>query len=174
MSKRKLAILGGTVTLAALIASGVSAQAGSTSPAPTHSDDTVQHLTFIDMGGPSKDIDVPPTGPSLGDSNVFSETVTRSGKKVGVAGGVCTTIMVTTKAGKVATVTQQCLVTASLPAGQLTFQGIATFTTTGPVTTPTFAITGGTGAYRTARGQITVTQLSNPNNSKVVVDLITG
>jgi hypothetical protein len=117
---------------------------------------------------------VPPTGPSLGDSNVFSETITQNGKNVGLAGGICTTIKVTTKAGKVATVTQQCVVTASLPKGQLTFQGIATFTNTGPVTTPTFAITGGTGAYRTARGDITVSQLSNPNQTKIRVTLITG
>jgi hypothetical protein len=174
MSKATLAILGATLALASLTTSGAAAQAGSTSAATVASDDTVGHLTFIDKAGPFKDIDVPPTGPSLGDSNVFSETVTKNGKNVGLAGGICTTIKVTTKAGRVATVTQQCVVTASLPKGQLTFQGIATFSTTGPGTTPRFAITGGTGAYRTARGDITVSQLSNPNQTKVSLTLITG
>jgi hypothetical protein len=171
MSTSRLAILGGTLALAALIPSAAAAQAGSTATAK--SNDDVQHLTFIDKAGPFKDIDVPPSGPSVGDSNIFSETVTQSGKNVGVAGGICTTIRVTTKAGKVATVTQQCVVTATLPKGQLTFQGMATFTNTGPVSVPTFAITGGTGAYRTARGDITVSQLANPNQSKITVTLIT-
>lgn len=176
MSKARLAILGATMALAALIASDSAAQAGSPTAATERpkSDDTVQHLTFIDKAGPFKDIDVPPTGPSLGDSNVFSETVTQDGDNVGLAGGICTTIKVTTKAGKVATLTQQCVVTATLPKGQLTFQGVATFTMTGRVATPRFAITGGTGAYRTARGEIALSPLSNPNMTKISVTLITG
>jgi hypothetical protein len=49
--------------------------------------------------------------------------------------------------------------TVSLPEGQLTVQGLATLTETGnqPFT---LAITGGTGAYRTARGQAQVTPVS--------------
>ena len=53
----------------------------------------------------------------------------------------------------------QCLATLALPEGQLTAQGLATLTEAGgqPVT---LAITGGTGAYRTAHGQLRVVQVS--------------
>jgi len=53
----------------------------------------------------------------------------------------------------------QCVATVSLPEGQLTAQGLVTLTETGsqPVT---LAITGGTGAYRTAHGQIKAAQVS--------------
>lgn len=53
----------------------------------------------------------------------------------------------------------QCVATLSLPEGQLTAQGLATLAEPGdhPVT---LAITGGTGAYRTAHGQIRVVPVS--------------
>jgi hypothetical protein len=47
--------------------------------------------------------------------------------------------------------------TASLPQGQITVQGLIDFTDPGPFT---LAITGGTGAYRTARGEVEVTEES--------------
>jgi hypothetical protein len=51
------------------------------------------------------------------------------------------------------------VVTVSLPEGQLTAQGLATVTETSPQPF-TLAITGGTGAYRTAHGQLQVAPAS--------------
>ena len=52
----------------------------------------------------------------------------------------------------------QCLATLSLPEGQLTAQGLTTLNESGQPFT--LAITGGTGAYRTAHGQIRIAPVS--------------
>jgi hypothetical protein len=55
--------------------------------------------------------------------------------------------------------TLQCVATLSLPKGQITVQGLPTFTE-GPASF-FLAITGGTGAYKTAHGQVKVVQVSD-------------
>ena len=55
--------------------------------------------------------------------------------------------------------TDQCVATLSLPRGQITAQGLVD--RTGPVPI-TVAITGGTGAYRTAHGEV---ETSGPNDA---------
>ena len=158
---------------AVVILGGVAAaQPGFTTPSSSHS--TVQRLIFIDQSGPFKDFDAPPKGTSLGDSQVFSDrSVTHNGVNVGFVGGICTNVVVTKKAGVAVGLSQQCQITASLTDGQLTFQGLISFNRQGPTSVPQFAITGGTRAYQTARGQITVTGASH-NRTKITVDLITG
>jgi hypothetical protein len=101
--------------------------------------------TFLDLGEP---------GESLGDQSVFSQDLFRRGEKVGTAGVVCTLVRVDT--GVSATV--QCIGTAELPRGQITIQGLLTFTN-GPSTFQV-AITGGTGRYRTAHGVAIVEEVS--------------
>jgi hypothetical protein len=63
----------------------------------------------------------------------------------------------------------QCLVTLRLPEGQITLQGLIDFSAqAGP--SFTVAVTGGTGAYRTAHGQATVTegeQEDDPSNVRL-------
>ena len=55
--------------------------------------------------------------------------------------------------------------------GQLTAQGLATLTETSPQPF-TLAITGGTGAYRTAHGQLQVAQVSE-TESRYTLTVIT-
>jgi hypothetical protein len=105
---------------------------------------TVQD-TFLDLGEP---------GESLGDQSVFSQDLFRQGNKVGTGGVVCTLVRV--EPGVSATV--QCVGTAKLRSGQITVQGLVTFTD-GP-SRFRVAITGGTGRFRTAHGVAIVEEIS--------------
>jgi hypothetical protein len=101
-----------------------------------------------------------PPGPSLGDRFVFSDDVFSGDKRIGTSGGECTVTRVEPDplpAGQEPTsATVQCIVTLRLPEGQITTQALVTFSAeAGPQFT--VAVTGGTGAYRTAHGQGIVT-----------------
>ncbi len=103
------------------------------------------------------DTDVAPRGDSVGDVTAFSELVLQDGRQVGIDGAICTTTNVAHDgSGSVL-----CVANLPLPAGQISIQGLMTFTATGPDKTATFAITGGTGAYRNARGDAVLTNLPN-------------
>jgi hypothetical protein len=157
--------LSGVIALVILVVSGASAQAGSTSK---QSDD-VQRLTLIEHTVQENNIDVGAKGDSLGDYVVFTNDLRQNGKKVGTDSGQCTA----TGAVRATSVTVQCLVTVSLPKGDLTVQGLVTFSVAGPSKPNTVAITGGTRAYRTAHGQVTVTDLAN-GDTKLVLEIIGG
>jgi hypothetical protein len=137
------------VTLASLPAASASPSAGRSSD-----DDDVDVIrvtavdaqdTFLDLGEP---------GDSLGDQSVFSQDLFRKGEKVGTAGVVCTLV----RLEPMVSATAQCVATAELPRGQITLQGLLTFTD-GP-STFRIAITGGTGRYRTAHGVAIVEEVS--------------
>ena len=108
----------------------------------------------------SADLDLGTAGFTVGDRFVFSDDVFQGDRQVGTLGGECTTVRILPQplpAGQEPTsVTVQCLVSTQLPRGQLTAQGLVTFDE-GPFT---LAITGGTGAYRTAHGEARVTEVS--------------
>jgi len=93
-------------------------------------------------------------GFSAGDQEVVADRLFRGGKRVGEDGGVCQTVRATQ-----ASAAQQCVLTLSLPKGQITTQGLVTSTPAGPGTF-VLAITGGTGAYKTAHGHMEVTATS--------------
>ena len=97
---------------------------------------------------------------SVGDRvESFSDDlfIAKGGAQVGTDGGECTTVRVTDAAA--ASGVLQCLVTFSLPGGQITTQALNTLTG-GGFAGATGAITGGTGRYRGATGQFTVEFLS--------------
>jgi hypothetical protein len=123
--------------------------------ASAHTDNvSVLHLTAVQVE--SQVVDVAPTGeqPSLGDSFVFSENLFRDGHKVGVSGGVCTFVRLQHPPAAL-----QCVVTARIGGDQLTVQGLA-FEQRRNV----FAITGGTGRWRNAGGQVVVQEVSETEN----------
>jgi hypothetical protein len=97
---------------------------------------------------------------SLGDRVVFSDDLftAKGGTQVGTDGGECTVVRVTDAATGSGVL--QCLVTFSLPGGQITTQALNTLTNGGFAGTQTGAITGGTGRYRDAGGQFSVEFLS--------------
>jgi hypothetical protein len=145
--------LGGAVALLLALASIALASASSSATSSSDDDEvevirvtaiTVQD-TFLDLGR---------RGESLGDQSVFSQDLFRQGERVGSGGVVCSFVRL--RPGVSATF--QCVATAKLPGGQITVQGLVTFTD-GP-STFRLAITGGTGRYRTAHGVAIVEEIS--------------
>ena len=119
--------------------------------ASAHTDNVkVLHLRGVQVE--SQFVDAATTGeePSLGDTFVLSENLFRDGKKVGISGVVCTFVRVERPPGAV-----ECVITARLGSDQLTVQGLS-FDQPRNV----FAITGGTGRWRNAGGQVVVRDVS--------------
>ena len=98
---------------------------------------------FVDVGDP---------GPSLGDEIVFSETLFKRGREVGMSGGVCT---ITYGVPPYDVVTANCVVTLNLHRGQITLQGLNEFQGEDDPGPFFLAITGGTGDFRGAGGEAT-------------------
>jgi hypothetical protein len=102
---------------------------------------------FLDLGDPNL---------SLGDQIVFSDTLTRRGREVGEDGGTCTVTDITGYDGFMA----NCVVTLALRRGQITIQGLIAFEEE-TIPDATLAVTGGTGAYRGASGELDYHQVSD-------------
>lgn len=162
--RKKVLVLVSVLALVSVVIFGSPAEAG---PA---SGTSAEQLVLTAHTVQQAFVDVDPKGqtPTLGDEQVFSDDVSQNGTKVGTDGGVCTIVNVDPNGTQF---TVQCLVTFSLPKGQLSTQGLVTVPVTGQPAPFKIAITGGTGSYRTAHGQITVTSTSE-TDAKVKVDLI--
>jgi hypothetical protein len=83
-------------------------------------------------------------GESIGDEGVFNGDFYIGSTKVGTDGGVCKLVKLE--------FIYHCIATNSFAKGDLTVQFLADFSRTEP---GHFAITGGTGAYRGASGEVT-------------------
>ena len=103
---------------------------------------------FLDLGTP---------GPSLGDQFVFSEVLFRRGREAGVSGGACTATEVTPPYD---VLTFHCVATLSLRRGQITLQGLIEVQGEDDPGPWTVAITGGTGAFRSAGGEAVIRGVS--------------
>ncbi|MEV6653980.1 hypothetical protein [Streptomyces sp. NPDC051219] len=99
-------------------------------------------ITVVDGGTP---------GPGLGDQIIITANLFRRGVSYGTEGAVCT---------RVAAQTNLCTGTFSLPRGQVTWQHLQTTPVGTPPSDFDLAITGGTGAYVTARGYGHVARIS--------------
>jgi hypothetical protein len=96
---------------------------------------------------------------SPADQYVYSSDLSREGKKVGVDGAVCTVVRVEDNGAS----TLRCYGINSLPGGQITTAGLITY---GPdeefkKEPYFFAVTGGTGKYRNARGEVKIKDLGS-------------
>ncbi len=100
-------------------------------------------------------VDLGPTGPTQGDLLVFTAPLYNEEETevIGRADGFCT---VTDPDAQEQGHITQCLVTFSLPDGEITAQGVnrRPELTNLPTSPDRHAITGGTGRYQTARGEI--------------------
>jgi hypothetical protein len=101
--------------------------------------------------GTDTNVDLGKHGFSAGDQDLFTGTLTRQGKHVGRLVGTCTTARV-----GAATADQLCEFVLHLGGAQITASGSVSSSPKGP---GTFAlpVTGGTGRYASASGQIAVT-----------------
>ena len=114
-------------------------------------------VTFQDTGAP---------GPSLGDRLVFtSDLFFVDGQPAGRDGADCVIVRIDPSAPPAEQQVVQCTVTVQLSDGQITFQGLAQGTEN------TFAINGGTGAYRTARGEALVKDVVPLQEANITISL---
>jgi hypothetical protein len=150
--KRNLAL--GAILALLLAVTSVSLAFAGGDPKGDKNGDKVRVLQVTLTNSQETQLDLGDRGPSVGDRfSVFGDLV-RNGKRVGVAGYECVTLLFTPgpdPAAEPEAITDQCYGTLSLPKGQITVQGLVD--RTGPVPV-TIAITGGTGAYRTAHGEL--------------------
>jgi hypothetical protein len=131
-----------TITAAVLLVSfGVMTLASASNNSTTVDNTTVLHLVHKRIQ--TTDLDLGAKGSSQGDQMIFADDVFRKGKKVGTADGACTATRVTPSA-----IQYHCQASVRLPEGQLSGQLLASTSQQ----TLTYAITGGTGAYRDAGG----------------------
>lgn len=153
--QRKLR-LGWVVVLLLTVASFTGASASSSASSSAADDDEVEVIRVTEITFQEADLDLGEVGDSLGDQFIFSGDLFRGGAKVGIDGGVCTLVRLEPRVS----VTLQCLATAELPKGQITVQGLLTFTEETAGEPDILAITGGTQRYKEAHGQLIVTEVS--------------
>jgi hypothetical protein len=134
-SLRTIPVLGAALA-AAVVTAGAASGHGSQHSRVIQLRTTQAHQTLIDHA---------PAGFSVDDVIVFSNDLYQGDRKVGKDGGTCTVVRF--PAGGSATM--YCAGTNSLPDGQITVAGLAA-----PGEPFEFAITGGTGKYRDASGQV--------------------
>lgn len=116
--------------------------------APAAADETLRLVT-VAVPDRNTDLDLGEPGPSTGDTQVFLDDVQRDGETVGTAAGSCTVVALSE-----ARLAAACAGTLTLPEGRITTQGaFDEDPTVGPAGF-TWAVTGGTGRYAGAGGEV--------------------
>lgn len=166
----------GAATAFLLLITGIAvASAGSsTGNRSSGSDDRESVFSLVGRDVASAGLDLGDPGDSLGDQFHFTSDlieVTRRGvgppppgaigpheRKIGEDGGVCSVARIAPDRAT----TYHCVGTNSLPLGQITAQGLVTYAAGEAFRQEpySFAITGGTGRYRKARGEVKIKELS--------------
>ncbi|MFT2014882.1 allene oxide cyclase barrel-like domain-containing protein [Streptomyces sp. 796.1] len=142
------------LTAVAVVTAAVGVFALGSAGADTPQRDSVEILDLAIQNDQYAETDLGPAGPSLGDTSVYSGGVLQGGRKVGLGGGSCHIVHI---AGEKRTT--QCLITLNLEQGSLTMQSLAEK----GASSLDMAITGGTGAYSTARGTVRYWDIATPN-----------
>ena len=154
---RRLALI--TALLALVLTAAGTTLAAAKGPAKHH---TQRQLTIYTVT-PKDGLAVLPGQPgalSLGDRVAFSDDLftSKGGRTLGFDGGACTVTRVTDAATGSGVLL--CEVTFSLPGGDIETQALNTLTNGSFVGTQSGSITGGTGKYRHASGQLSIKFLS--------------
>ena len=144
---RKMSVIGGVAAIAVFVVATLMPSAGAV-------DDGTRFIRVNSFTTEEAFVDVGPPNESLGDQIVFSANLMRFGHRVGNVGVVCTITSLRTE-------TVQCVATANLVrwfhgGGQITVQGLLS----GQPRDFTFPITGGSGAFVGAVGQVHVHQVN--------------
>jgi hypothetical protein len=145
---KRLGVLGAVIALMALVVGAVSPAFGSSSggsAASSEDSNNGQSIRVIAKFKETAEIDVGAQGFSLGDEVVFSGNLRQGGERVGRLGIVCTF----TSTARANRVEAHCPGTATLPAGQITVQGLVVNRNL-----KVLPITGGSGQYQGADGEM--------------------
>jgi hypothetical protein len=163
MGKKRLGIAAAVIAVMALVVGAVGPALGSSSQGAASSSsghaDKRQTIRVLAVFTEFAEIDAGAPGFSLGDEVVFSGNLLRNGKQVGRYGVVCTFV----STANAARVEAQCPTTAILPGGQITTQA----TIVNRSLNVTLPITGGSGRFQGAGGQLVQRDVSTPTQPQV-------
>ncbi|MFF3500314.1 hypothetical protein [Streptomyces sp. NPDC003247] len=138
---------------------GAGALTLSLSPFPATTARATSSPTVIDLAIGNDGVvqtDVGDPGLSIGDEFVYADTLYRDGRRVGEDGSSC---QVTRVDGE--RITTDCVLSVQLPEGQITAQSLWTK----GADMVRMAVTGGTGAYRGATGELTCSDIQTPQET---------
>jgi hypothetical protein len=155
--RKRLGISAAVIAVMALVVGAVSPAWGLSRHGSGDSGRTIRVIAVFTEFDPNIDVGAP--GFSLGDEVVFSGNLLRNGQQVGRIGVVCTFVS-TANADRVEA---QCPTTSILPGGQITTQG----TIVNRSLNFTLPITGGSGRYQGAEGQVVSRDVSTPTQPQV-------
>ncbi|MFJ4624579.1 hypothetical protein [Streptomyces sp. NPDC088812] len=153
MSKKKPALFAAALGAGALTLT-LTLSAFPATTAQATSAPTVIDLAIGNDGVVQTDVGDP--GLSIGDEFVYADTLYRNGRRVGEDGSSC---QVTRVDGE--RITTNCVLSVQLPQGQITAQSLWTK----GADTVRMAVTGGTGAYRGATGELTCNDIQTPQET---------
>jgi hypothetical protein len=152
----------GVIALVALLVGAVSPAFGSSdrgAGSASSEDSGGRTIRAIFLPTDFAEIDNGTQGPSLDDEVVFSGPLLRGGEQVGRASVICTFVFVTADREEA-----QCPGTAELPGGQITVGGVIV----NRALSFTLPITGGSGQYQGASGQLISRDESTATQPKLV------
>jgi allene oxide cyclase-like protein len=149
------------IAAAALVATVVVTAAGAAASRPATATSTAETLRFSVHFGPFFFNDLDNNGqPSTGDQIVFHDLLFRNGRQVGQDGGSCTVV-------NNDPLLASCTGTIQLPDGQIAFAWLNS-----PPPRKHLAITGGTGHFRTARGEGTLVEFASGPTGSLTLQLL--
>jgi hypothetical protein len=151
--RRTLVMLGIAIASSLAAAGWAHGSSDISAPQTLHLVSVIEQGTLLDLG---------PSGPSLGDEQVASGGLRHGGQEVGRFSFVCTWTGIHPQYAN-----ELCRGAGRIAGGQITFEGLTRTDRDHHV----WAVTGGTGTYRNARGQVRIADLSG-TRSRVVVELI--
>jgi hypothetical protein len=141
---KRLAVLGAAVALIALGVGAVTPALGSSG------DDDKEHtIRVVSVLDEEAFVDLGDEGESMGDQFLFTSKYLKGGEEVGHDAVVCTIVSLERQEA-------QCVATAWFSDGQITAQALIAFTDEPPA----IPITGGSGKYEGAEGEIHVRTVS--------------
>jgi hypothetical protein len=143
---KRLGVLCAAIALTALAVGVVSPALGSSSD----DDDGKQVIRVVSITTEEEFLDLGAEDFSLGDEFVFSAKLLKGGKEVGHTGVVCTITSLEREEA-------QCVGTAWFSDGQITVQGLIA----GEPETFVLPVTGGSGKYEGADGEVHVREVSD-------------
>ena len=158
-------------TAAAFACGGVALANGRSSGSAGHANNGhAQAIKLFSTTAQFKQLDLGDSGFSLGDEIVLADDLLRAkgGAKLGSDGGVCTVVRVDDAASTTGTL--QCPVTLSLRGGQLFTVGLVHLANGALTGTQVVAVSGGTGEYRRAQGELAVEFLT-PTEASYTITL---
>ena len=136
-------------------------------PAASSQQGLDQTIRVIEVQTEARSLDFGHHGPSLGDEFIFHSDLRTGGESIGHDGGTCT--LTSLDEGSMGEL--QCVVTLWFDEGQITAQGLIQPSETSAEQFEV-AITGGTGIYVGAAGQITVVPQTG-RRSRLTISVVT-